>query len=78
MANRNDSRAVLRQNLQDAGCDEQMTEYCMRMAERDAAMQMLPLLKRYRSRLLDGIHEQQDRLECLDYLIYNLNKQQSL
>ncbi len=52
MANLNDEKAMLLQNLQDAGCDEATIECC----------------------LLDGIHKEQDKLESLDYLIYQLKK----
>ena len=56
-------------NLRDAGCDEAL------MAELDAlpsSCARLCRLKAYRRALLDGIHAEQKKLECLDYLIYQL------
>ncbi len=56
-------------NLKDAGCDEALT------TEFDAlpsSCARLMRLKAYRRELLDGIHAEQRKLECLDYLIYEL------
>ena len=58
-----------RENLRDAGCDEAL------IAELDAlpsSCARLCRLKTYRRDLLDGIHAEQKKLECLDYLIYQL------
>ena len=58
-----------RENLRDAGCDEAL------IAELDAlpsSCARLCRLKTYRRDLLDGIHAEQRKLECLDYLIYRL------
>jgi hypothetical protein len=57
-----------RANLADAGCSEAfIAEYdglcgCARICK----------LKERRRELLDGIHAEQKKLECLDYLIYQL------
>ncbi len=56
-------------NLRDAGCDEAL------VAELDAmpsSCARLCRLKAYRRKLLDDIHTEQRKLECLDYLIYQL------
>ncbi len=56
-------------NLRDAGCDEAL------VAELDvmpSSCARLCRLKAYRRELLDGIHAEQRKLECLDYLIYQL------
>ena len=60
-----------RENLRDAGCDEAF------IAEVDALPSpcaKLCRLKAYRRNLLDGIHAEQRKLECLDYLIYQLRR----
>ena len=57
-----------RQNLRDAGCGEEFIgEFdglrgCARICK----------LRERRRELLDGIHTEQRKLECLDYLIYQL------
>lgn len=56
-------------NLRDAGCDEALVaKYAA--AQSDCAR--ICLLKERRRELLDGIHIEQRRLECLDYLICQL------
>ena len=61
-----------RENLRDAGCDEAL------IAELDAlpsSCARLCRLKTYRRDLLNGIHAEQRKLECLDYLIYQLRRE---
>ena len=56
-------------NLRDAGCSEELIEQYASAASGCARM---CLLKKYRRELLDSIHSEQKKLECLDYLIYQL------
>lgn len=65
----------LHQNLIDAGCDERVTENCMLLAKDGNGVEMLPILKKHRKCLLDLIHKGQRQIDCLDYLIYALQKQ---
>lgn len=55
--------------LHDAGCSEDLIELYS-SAVSDCAR--ICLLKRYRRELLNDIHAGQQKLECLDYLIYRL------
>ena len=58
----------IRTNLADAGCSREFIEEfdtlcnCARICR----------LKEHRRELLQGIHAEQKKLECLDYLIYQL------
>lgn len=36
--------------------------------------EMMPVLSRYRSSLLDSVHIGQDKIDCLDFLIYKIKK----
>lgn len=56
-------------NLRDAGCNEEFIEQYTSAASGCARM---CLLKQYRRELLGSIHAEQKKLECLDYLIYQL------
>ena len=56
-------------NLRDAGCSEELIEQYTSAASGCARM---CLLKKHRRELLDSIHSEQKKLECLDYLIYQL------
>ncbi len=67
--------AALLQNLEDAGCsDETIKTYMACSGEKETARQ-LQILCRYRCQLLEQVHAEQKKLDCLDYLIYDLKKQ---
>lgn len=62
------------QNLKDAGCGPQAIrrfENCASLQER------LQFLARQRGRLLESLHTQQRRIDCLDYLVYQLEKNET-
>lgn len=63
------------QNLNDAGCTQDVVNRFMTLWEESDRDTQLRFLRRYRSFLLDGIHAEQKKLDCLDYLIYQLEKQ---
>ncbi len=58
-----------RANLRDAGCDE---AFIAEFEELGSSCARLCLLKARRRELLGAIHAEQTKLECLDYLIYQL------
>lgn len=64
------------QNLIDAGCDDSITEKCMLLVKEERIFDMLPILTKHRKCLLDSVHKGQKQIDCLDYLIYTLKKQQ--
>lgn len=71
MADRGVSEPIL-QNLKDAGCPP---ETIGAFAESKGAKQQLAVLADYRRRLLEGIHVEEEKLSCLDYLIFQLRKE---
>lgn len=74
MAEATDKKGILLQNLQDAGCDESMIQMCISYAEQGKTREILCLLQKYKPVLLEKIHNSQDELDCLDFLIYQLKK----
>jgi hypothetical protein len=65
------------QNLRDAGCDEKLIRDYRNIADRPLAEatacgQQAMLLAGYRKELLDQLHEDQKRIDCLDHLLYQL------
>lgn len=62
----------IRQNLKDAGCDEAAIEEFMECYRNGEESQKLCFLQRYRKILLEKCHKDQQQLDCLDYLIYQL------
>ena len=65
----------LRQNLLDAKCPLFLTEECMELAQEGKSGQMLRNLKEHRKNLLALIHENQKALDCLDYLVFQIEKE---
>ena len=66
--------ASIRQNLKDAGCSESQIEEFMEYAGKHEMDSGLKLLRQQRNVLLDGLHEKQRMIECLDYLVYQIEK----
>lgn len=63
---------AITQNLKDAGCDSKMiTEFFDKNEKKD---EQLKILKRQRQRLLDRIHKEEKRIDCLDYLVYQMTR----
>lgn len=75
MADASDKKAILVQNLQDAGCDSKLVYNCIALADKSKITELIQLLKNYRTGLLDKVHKNQDELDCLDFLIYKLQKE---
>ena len=71
--NENDKDFLMRRNLADAGLPEAtITEILSLLGEgRDIAVRRI--LAQHRTSLLNTVHENQTRIDCLDYLIYDMN-----
>ena len=69
-----EDNGVLRQSLADAGCDASLTERFVSLAEQGRAKEGLALLARHRRNLLERCHEAERNIDCLDYLVYQLEK----
>lgn len=65
------SEAVI-QNLKDAGCEDDFIERFVLALENNQSKEVFLLLRGWRNTLLDEIHNNQHRLDCLDYLIRKL------
>lgn len=66
------SREALIQNLEDAGCDCKMVEAFFRCLKENKREDQILLLNRHRKRLLEGIHREEKKVDCLDYLLYSI------
>ena len=55
--------------LRDAGCGDEFVE---RFMNSSCASEKLGMLARRRAALLDALHADQRRLECLDYIIFSI------
>ena len=77
MAEASDTQGILRQNLLDAGCSLDTVQRCMNLVKKQENAELLRLLSCHRRELLDTIHQNEKRIDCLDYLLYQIEKQKN-
>ncbi len=68
------SPQTIRQNLLDAGCHAKMIEQFLSYQQNGDLEHQLGLLSSHRQKLLDKVHSQEKQIDCLDYLVYQLQK----
>ncbi len=69
-----DTQGILLDNLRDAGCDEALTRRFLALVTEGREKAALALLAQHRRVLLDCCHADQRRLDCLDHLVYRMEK----
>ena len=75
MPNAADTDGILRQNLADAGCGPAIIRQCMTLVQEQDQSELMRVLSRHRQTLLDTVHQSEKWIDCLDYLVYTLEKQ---
>lgn len=63
---------LLLRNLRDAGCGEEDIKQYFKLREEGKELEQSRFLSAHRVKLLDQVHESQEKLDCLDYLIYSM------
>ena len=58
------------QNLHDAGCSQQF----MQSRKKGNMFCQIHILVKQRNLLLEDLHKDQNKLDCLDYLLFQLKK----
>lgn len=74
MANAADTRAVIMENMTDAGLSAEETELCMRLFDEKRYDELATDLSQHRQLTLEKVHKYTEQLDCLDYLTYILRK----
>ena len=69
-------RTRLLRNLRDAGCDEAIIQKYFQLKEEGKRQEQYRLLSMHRASLLDKLHVSQQMIDCLDYLIFSMKKEQ--
>ncbi|MBD5137648.1 MAG: hypothetical protein HDT39_17205 [Lachnospiraceae bacterium] len=72
--NKENREDVIIQNLKDAGCDNDIITTFIEDIRDDRIDEGLKLLATHRCLLLDALHREQKRIDCLDYLVYTMQK----
>ena len=63
---------ALIQNLKDAGCTPEFIKQFT--LGRYGSEERLQLLQRHRAKLLSDVHAKEKQIDCLDYLVYQIQK----
>ena len=71
------SRRAVTQNLVDAGCEEPLIDAFWQLFRSGKEKEIRALLEKHRRYLLDRCHTEQKKIDCLDYLIYQLEQNES-
>lgn len=61
--------------LKDAGCEEAFIMKFISVMDINQSKRALELLREWRNHLMDEIHSNQHKLDCLDYLIRMLSNE---
>ena len=64
----------LTQNLKDANCPPELIEKFFNFEKQNDKNGQLKLLFLQRKSLLEALHKNQKQIDCLDYLIFNLEQ----
>ena len=65
---------ALLDNLEEAGCGPEFAESFLALESAGQYREQLKLLSDHRRHLLDCLHREERRIDCLDYLVYQLEK----
>lgn len=63
------------QNLKDCGCGAETIEAFVEDIRKEKYSEGLKLLAAHRRTLLDDLHNEQKRIDCLDCLVYKMEKE---
>lgn len=69
---------LLLRNLKDAGCSEADIERYLKLRADGKELEQSRFLSAHRVKLLEQIHESQEKLDCLDYLLYSKKRKKSV
>ncbi len=75
MAEASDRIGILRQNLIDAGCEEETIKSCMDYARSGEWDALTILLMKHKAALLGTVHKRQKQIDCLDFLVYQIRNE---
>ena len=78
MMNEKRKEDAIIQNLKDAGCNSGTIAAFVDDLRKEKITEGLKILEQHRRTLLDSLHKEQKRIDCLDYLVYTLSKERSL
>lgn len=66
----------IRRNLTDAGCEAAFIEEFLELEKGKKRREQYCLLSRHKASLLEELHQNQYKINCLDYLVYVMEKEE--
>lgn len=70
-----DNKDKIVRNLEDADCDSEIIQKFFEMKKSGAKSELLKLLETHRKNLLAVMHKKNKQIDCLDYLIFNIQQE---
>ncbi len=64
----------INQYLKDAGCEERQRKQFLSIYHTSSIQDQVTLLRQWRKPLMDKLHESQEKVDCMDFLLYKLRK----
>ncbi len=65
-------------NMEDAGCGEDLIQRFLHCYHTGDIKGGLRILSSHRQVLLDAIHKEEKEIDCLDYLVWQIEKEQKM
>ena len=64
------------QNMKDAGCNREIITKICRLYASGQIQDAVKVLRRHRCKLMEQLHESQGKVDCLDFLVRQMEKSQ--
>lgn len=68
------SKEAVAQNLQEAGCSPETIDRCLGCLDTGNTAELLKRLGSHRQQLLDTVHEREQQIDRLDYLVFQIER----
>ncbi|OUO92845.1 hypothetical protein [Cloacibacillus sp. An23] len=65
-----EGEAATERNLADAGCSGEFVRRFIELGREGKEKEQSRMLSRHRAELLERLHEDQRRIDCLDFILY--------
>lgn len=63
------------QNMEDAGCSPQTIAQICGLYDNGQIQEVIKVLRRHRLHLMESLHESQEKVDCLDFLVWHMEKE---
>lgn len=71
------SKDEIIQNLKDAGCSKKQIDELMLLYENGKKEDICKILEKHRKCILNTVHENEKKIDCLDYFLYQIEKEKN-